>query len=175
LSEQQAVNITKYQEPYNALHNFADGRRYAFMLHGHEWRSASHLYHALMHAAEDGALAAQIRDCEYPEIARAKALSVHLRNPKYWQERKEDAMRLAVLCKFIDNDDLQALLLSTGERLLLYLHGDGYWSHIKGFPDSNVMGRILMEVRALLQQPGQAEARLMILLGQFREQLHQIR
>jgi ribA/ribD-fused uncharacterized protein len=70
---------------------------------------------------------------------------------KWWDARKERVMAEIVWAKFSQNPDLAEKLLATGNRKLEELNwwGDQYWGTVKG-EGKNVLGKILMEVRARL-------------------------
>lgn len=64
-------------------------------------------------------------------------------------------MRRAVLKKFQAHADLRATLLDTGdEELVENAPGDYYWGCGADGSGKNMLGRILMEVRAALRKGG---------------------
>lgn len=70
----------------------------------------------------------------------------------WWDARKERVMREIVTAKFAQNPELARKLLETGERHLEELNwwGDKFWGTVQG-DGQNVLGKILMEVRAGLR------------------------
>lgn len=73
--------------------------------------------------------------------------------PVNWEEIKQQAMRDVVKAKFAQNPDLAARLLDTGEKILIERNtwGDTYWG-VYNDQGQNILGRILMEVRAELRK-----------------------
>lgn len=71
---------------------------------------------------------------------------------KDWESVKDQIMRKAVLAKFTQHDDLQELLLSTGDaKLVEHTTNDSYWGDGSDGSGKNMLGRILMEVREQLR------------------------
>jgi ribA/ribD-fused uncharacterized protein len=77
------------------------------------------------------------------------------RYPKWvWNEKKVSIMRDLLYSKFIANPDLRDKLLATGDRQLVEANWweDSFWGVYvpkEGIPfGSNVLGKLLMEVRA---------------------------
>ncbi len=65
---------------------------------------------------------------------------------------KDIVMKKAVLQKFMTHTELRELLLSTGdEEIIEATHDDYYWGCGKNGTGKNILGKILMEVRAILQ------------------------
>ena len=62
-------------------------------------------------------------------------------------------MRVAVLAKFTQHDDLREILLSTGDaKIVEHTENDDYWGNGGYGSGKNMLGCILMEVRAELGQ-----------------------
>ncbi len=172
MSEQEPIRFYGKSEPCFWLGNFS---RDAFMLHGEEWRTSEHLYQALKHSTVDGEWAARIREAKTPRRARELAWEPGHPPREDWDEVKDDAMRLAVLCKFVGNSELEHKLLGTGDCMLIEASPvDFYWGEGEDRTGRNMLGQILMEVRDYLRRPGVAHARMMQLIGQFRDDLRKI-
>ncbi len=74
-----------------------------------------------------------------------------------WEHVKENVMREAVLAKFAQHDDLRAILLGTGDALLVEHTGnDSYWGDGGDGSGRNRLGHVLMSVRDELRLQGQA-------------------
>jgi len=70
-----------------------------------------------------------------------------------WDAVKDNVMRRAVLHKFASHDDLRAVVLATGDDLLVeQAPRDASWGCGADGRGQNKLGQILMEVRATLQQ-----------------------
>lgn len=70
----------------------------------------------------------------------------------WWDARKERVMREITIAKYAQNPALARKLLETGDRQLEELNwwGDKFWGTVQG-EGKNVLGKILMEVRAGLR------------------------
>jgi ribA/ribD-fused uncharacterized protein len=66
-----------------------------------------------------------------------------------WEQVKDEVMRQAVRQKFRTHKDIRQLLLDTGdEELIENAPGDYYWGCGADGSGKNMLGKILMEVRA---------------------------
>lgn len=72
---------------------------------------------------------------------------------KEWEEGTRDiVMKQAVYTKFITNSELSRKLIETGDSILIEnSHSDTYWAGGKDGKGENKLGKILMDVRHLLQ------------------------
>src|SRR5213079_62586 len=65
-----------------------------------------------------------------------------------WERVKDAIMREAVYAKFTQHDDLRAVLLGTGDALLVeHTENDSYWADGGDGSGKNRLGQILMRVR----------------------------
>jgi len=70
-----------------------------------------------------------------------------------WEQVKDDVMRRAVLKKFETHEAARELLLSTDDQdIVENAPGDCYWGIGKDGSGKNMLGKILMEVRATLRE-----------------------
>jgi hypothetical protein len=94
-----------------------------------------------------------IRKATSPTIAARLGRSRKQPLRKDWEHVKEDVMYRAVLAKFTQNDDLRAILLDTGEALLVeHTANDAYWGDGGDGSGRNRLGHILMRVREELRE-----------------------
>lgn len=134
--------------PYGCFSNFS---RHAFELDGKRWPTSEHYFQAQKFAGTDRE--EQVRRATTPkEAARlGRDRSSPLRRD--WESVKDDVMRRAVLRKFERHDDIRAVLLATGEEdLIENAPNDYYWGCGSDGTGQNRLGRILMEVRAILRE-----------------------
>ena len=69
-----------------------------------------------------------------------------------WDSVKVSVMTEAVLAKFSQHEDLRALLLATGDAMLIeHTDNDDYWGDGGDGSGKNMLGRILMRVREQLR------------------------
>jgi hypothetical protein len=75
-----------------------------------------------------------------------------------WEHVKDDIMRQAVLCKFQTHTDIRDILLSTGNAEIVENSPiDFYWGCGADGSGKNMLGKILMEVREILQHTYSAD------------------
>lgn len=133
---------------YGCFSNFS---RHGFALDGHHWPTSEHYFQAqkFVGTAHYG----DVLRAESP--SRAAAIGRDRSRPLRpdWEAVKDDVMRQAVGAKFAQNADIRAVLLDTGdEELIEATSSDTYWGCGSKGTGKNMLGRILMEVRALLRQ-----------------------
>lgn len=69
-----------------------------------------------------------------------------------WESAKDAVMREAVRAKFVQHSDIQAVLLGTGnEALVEAAYNDSYWGSGPDGKGKNMLGKVLMEIRADLR------------------------
>ena len=124
------------------------------------WLTAEHYFQAQKFAGT-----------EHAEAIRKNALA-HDRRPhgpgsqkarrRDWEAVKDGVMRQAVRAKITQHPELSALLLATGDALLVeHTDNDSYWGDGGDGSGKNMLGRILMQMRDELRQggPARSEAR----------------
>lgn len=131
--------------------DFSNLAPYPIVLHGEVWKSTEHYYQFRKFERSDPGYAQRIKEAPTPKDA--KVLS--LQNNNYsddWDNIKVNVLREAVRTKFESYLELEKLLLSTGEEELIEANpDDNFWGEGKDGLGKNIMGQILMEVRAYLR------------------------
>lgn len=138
------------RDAYGSFSNFS---RHGFVLDGLWWPTSEHYFQAQKFAGTEHAEA--VRCAKTPK--EAAALGRDRRRPLRadWEQVKDDVMRTAVRAKFRAHADLRAELLATGDvELVENAPGDYYWGCGADGSGKNMLGRILMEVRAELRSEG---------------------
>ncbi len=134
-------------DQYFELSNFSP---HGFMLDDAYWPTVEHYFQAQKFPQSE--YAERIRQARTPAIAKEMGRSRRYPLRADWEEIKDDVMRRAVHAKFAAHSDLRDLLLSTGdEELVENAPRDYYWGCGKDGTGRNMLGRILMEVRAALR------------------------
>lgn len=97
------------------------------------------------------------RECEqFTEMtpSGAKHMGRRISLHKDWEQRKVSVMRELLYIKFMDNPELLAKLLQTGDAQLIEQNSwhDNFWGNCTcarcvGKPHSNTLGQLLMELR----------------------------
>jgi N-glycosidase YbiA len=121
---------------------------------GKKYPTSEHFFQAMKFVTTDRPYAEKIREAPTPREAAdlGRDPSKPLRSD--WDNIKDDVMRLAVLCKFLENADAREALLGTGQTLLVEdAPRDAYWGIGRdvGGGGKNMLGIILGEVREVLR------------------------
>jgi ribA/ribD-fused uncharacterized protein len=135
------------EKPYGCFSNFSP---HGFELDGLWWPTSEHYFQA--QKFPDTPYAERIRMTKSPMIAARMGRSRRHPIRADWSEVKDDVMRRAVLHKFSANKDILDVLLSTGDAILIEnAPEDYYWGCGSDGSGTNMLGRILMEVREQLR------------------------
>jgi ribA/ribD-fused uncharacterized protein len=140
--------------PYFEFTNFSDHR---VRIDGEDWPTTEHYFQAAKFS--DPVLRTRIRGCPTPRAALdlARELRRHVRPD--WMAQRVEVMRAAVKAKFTQHADLADLLLSTGDALLVEASPrDSFWGAGPHGSGANMLGVLLMELRATLAAPGDVRA-----------------
>ncbi|MDY0288703.1 MAG: NADAR family protein [Sphaerochaeta sp.] len=115
-------------------------------IEGKSWKSTEHYYQG--QKTLDQTYAQRIRQA--PTCDEAKDLGndpACVYRPD-WETEKIEAMRVAIRAKFDQHDDLRALLLGTGDAILIEdSRSDYYWGIGEAGTGKNMLGILLMELR----------------------------
>jgi ribA/ribD-fused uncharacterized protein len=136
------------QGQYGCFSNFS---RHRFELDGLVWPTSEHYFQAQKFAGTP--YAEEIRRAATAK--QAANLGRDRKHPlrKDWEQVKDSVMKRAVLRKFETHGEIGAVLLQTGdEDLVENAPGDYYWGCGKTGTGQNKLGKILMDVRAILRQ-----------------------
>ncbi|MFH1047788.1 MAG: NADAR family protein [Patescibacteria group bacterium] len=164
-----------FSGPHQPFFEFSNLYPQPFWLHGQQWPSSEHLYQTLRLMLVNRQFITWIHDAPSPERVRIVGAILGYPLGEEWLRIRDDYLRLVVLCKFVGHESLQQLLLSTGERHLIEIRPPlGIFSKDEDTGHQNRLGRILMETRDQLRRPGAAHAKLMVLIGQFRQHLQRL-
>jgi ribA/ribD-fused uncharacterized protein len=141
------IRFYSTRDEYGCFSNFAAA---PFTLHGRRWRTSEHYFQAQKFA---GTLREEeIRQVSSPAVAARMGRSRKHRMRPDWEKVKDALMREAVLAKFSQNDDLRAVLLGTGDAVLVeHTERDSYWGDGGDGRGRNRLGEILMSVREELR------------------------
>lgn len=130
---------------------FSNFSRHGFELDGVYWPTSEHYFQAQKFAGT--VHTEEIRKAKTP---RQAAEMGHQRSRPLradWESVKDDVMRCAVLRKFETHADIRAVLLGTGDELIIENSPrDYYWGCGADGSGQNKLGHILMEVRSILKE-----------------------
>jgi ribA/ribD-fused uncharacterized protein len=132
------------RDAYGCFSNFS---AHGIELKGVWWPTSEHYFQAQKFAGTDHEEA--VRRAKTPkqaaEMGRDRARPLR----PDWEQVKDDIMREAVRQKFLKHKDIQQILLGTGdEELIEATSNDYYWGCGTNGTGKNMLGKILMEVRA---------------------------
>lgn len=145
--ETSVVNFYSVGEEFGEFSNFA---AYPITLDGERWPTSEHYFQA--QKFEDDQYRQKIRKANSPMLAARLGRDRKQKLRRDWESVKVGVMRSAVLAKFTQHEDLQALLLSTGDaKLVEHTENDDYWGDGGDGSGKNMLGRILMQVRDTLR------------------------
>jgi len=151
--KEQIRYYNEFEPPYGCLSNYA---RVHFELDGVWWPSAEHCYHAHKFTGDEPEhqdARRRIYEAPTPREAKRVAHEFDAYRRRDWDAVRDDVMRRIVLRKFESNADIARVLLSTGDAELIEESRDHHWGCGENGTGHNMLGRILMEVRAKLRAP----------------------
>jgi ribA/ribD-fused uncharacterized protein len=135
------------RDAYGCFSNFS---AHPFELDGLIWPTSEHYFQASKF--EDAARREEIRAEVSPMVAARMGRSRNHPLRADWETVKDDVMRRAVLRKFETHPDIAEVLLGTGdEEIVEATTDDHYWGCGTSGTGRNMLGIILMEVRAALR------------------------
>ena len=145
------IYFYKVEEPYGCFSNFSP---HQISLHGQDWLTVEHYYQAHKFVGSvDRRLVAAIRAVATPQEAAELGRDPNHRIRDDWESVKIQIMRQAVLTKFVTHSDIQAILLATGDRVIVEdSPTDYYWGCGCDRTGQNHLGKILMSVRTEIFQ-----------------------
>ena len=147
------------QGPSGYLSNFSP---HGIVLDELYWPTVEHYYQAQKYAGT--AHAEDVRQAQGPGHAKRLGRRQDWPLRPDWEEVKVDVMRRAVLRKFWTHPGIRAALLATGDRPLVEnAPTDTFWGCGADGSGRNMLGIILMDVRAALR--AQAGAGIKIVGG----------
>ena len=143
----EVINFYYIGEDYGEFSNFAP---YAIELDGRTWPTSEHYFQAQKFVGTEHEEA--IRSEPSPMKAAKMGRDRNRPMRSDWDAAKDDIMRKAVLAKFSQHKQLRQMLLDTGDATLVeHTENDSYWGDGGDGTGKNMLGRILMETRAELQ------------------------
>ncbi|NES23201.1 MAG: NADAR family protein [Symploca sp. SIO3E6] len=145
------IYFYKVDEPYGCFSNFSP---HPIQVEGLYWPTVEHYYQAQKFVGtKDEKLISVIRDVQTPmEAAAIGRDSTHTLCPD-WEQRKLQVMWRGLLKKFLTHTDIQKILLSTGEELIVEdSDRDYFWGCGQDKTGENQLGKMLMKLRQEIRQ-----------------------
>ncbi|MCA1991824.1 MAG: NADAR domain-containing protein [Coleofasciculus sp. S288] len=145
------IYFYKVDKPYGCFSNFSP---HPIQIEGVDWQTVEHYYQAQKFVGtEHEGLISVIRAVKTPMEAAAIGRD-RTRNLRHdWELVKCQVMWQGVLTKFLTHTDIQAILLDTGDELIIEDSPiDYYWGCGEDKTGQNQLGKILMDVRQEIRQ-----------------------
>jgi ribA/ribD-fused uncharacterized protein len=141
------INFYATTDEYGCFSNFS---RHPIELGGKTWPTSEHYFQAQKFAGTEHE--EDVRNAPTAMIAARLGRSRERPLRRDWDDVKDRIMLEAVRAKFIQHDDLRAILLGTGDaRLVEHTANDSYWGDGGDGSGRNRLGEILMQVREELR------------------------
>lgn len=148
------INFYGTSDEYGCLSNFS---RHSIRLQAKTWPTSEHYFQAQKFAGTPHE--EEVRKAKSPTIAARLGRSRELPLRPDWEAAKDAVMRAAVLAKFTQHEDIRAILIGTGDALLVeHTENDSYWGDGGDGSGKNMLGQILMSVRDELRRTFPATA-----------------
>lgn len=137
------IHFYSTRDEYGCFSNFSP---HPVRLKDKVWPTSEHYFQAQKFAGHPDE--EEIRQAASPMVAARMGRSRKRPFRSDWEAVKLDIMRDAVRAKFTQHADLQAVLLGTGDAVLVeHTKNDSYWGDGGDGTGQNWLGRILMEIR----------------------------
>ena len=147
MKKTEPILFYKTNEPFGCFANFS---RHGITLDGKFWPTTEHYFQAQKFAGTEHEKIVQ--DAKTPGDAARLGRDRERPLRADWESVKDDVMRRAVQAKFEQHEEIRAILLETGDaELIENTTGDHYWGIGTRGDGKNMLGVILMEVRAQLR------------------------
>lgn len=145
------IYFYKVNDDYGCFSNFSP---HPINLQGTYWSTVEHYYQAQKFVGTpDAAVIPVIHAAPTPEQAAALGRDRTRSVRPDWEQVKIQVMHEAVLIKFLTHIDIQSILISTGDRLIVENSPtDCYWGCGGDKTGQNHLGKILMSVRQEIRQ-----------------------
>lgn len=143
----KVINFYRSQDEYGCFSNFSRhpvimGRDDIFLT----WPTSEHYFQAMKF--EDYKLQDEIRLAASPGKAAKMGRDRSKPLRKDWEDVKDGVMVKVVQAKFVQHPDIESILLSTGDAILVeHTVNDSYWGDGGDGTGKNMLGKILMAVR----------------------------
>jgi len=142
-----SIHFYSVNDVYGEFSNFA---LYRIVLNKKTWPTSEHYFQA--QKFKDKKDQEEIRTANSPMLAARMGRDRKRRLRRDWESAKVAIMREALMAKFTQHDDLRELLLATGNaKLVEHTENDDYWGDGGDGGGRNMLGRLLMDVRAELR------------------------
>lgn len=146
MEEPRVIYFYSTTDEHGYMSNFA---RYSIHLDGKRWATTEHYFQAQKFVGTPHE--EEVRAAKTPKEAASRGRERTRPLRRDWESVKDDVMRKAVRAKFEQHAEIAAQLVGTGDaKLVEKTTGDHYWGCGTSGAGKNMLGVILMEIRAEL-------------------------
>ena len=139
----EKIKFYSVNEAYGEFSNFA---LFPIKLKGKIWKTTEHYFQAQKFV--DKAYQEKIRKAQTPMKAAQLGRSRKVRIIKNWDSIGDNVMYEALKAKFTQHEELNELLLATGDKILIeHTENDSYWGDSGDGSGKNRLGKLLMRLR----------------------------
>jgi len=144
----EKIKFYSVNEAYGEFSNFA---LFPIKLKGKIWKTTEHYFQAQKFV--DKAYQEKIRKASTPMKAAQLGRSRKVRIVKKWDNIRDNVMYEALKAKFTQHEELNELLLATGDKILIeHTENDSYWGDSGDGSGKNRLGKLLMRLREKLSE-----------------------
>lgn len=144
----EKIKFYSVNEAYGEFSNFA---LFPIKLKGKIWKTIEHYFQAQKFV--DKAYQEKIRKASTPMKAAQLGRSRKVRIMKNWDNIRDNVMYEALKAKFTQHEELNELLLATGDKILIeHTENDSYWGDSGDGSGKNKLGKLLMRLREKLSE-----------------------
>jgi N-glycosidase YbiA len=154
-TQQPVIKFYSTTGEYGCFSNFS---RHPIRIGRKTWPTSEHYFQAQKFAGTE--YEDEVRKASTAMIAARMGRSPQRPLRRDWDSVKDQIMLEAVRAKFMQHDDLKAILLGTSDaRIVEHTANDAYWGDGGDGSGKNRLGQILMQVREELRARFVAEIR----------------
>lgn len=147
MSDAAVINFYSTRDEYGCFSNFS---AHPVFLKGKRWRTTEHYFQAQKFAGEPDE--EEVRQAKRPMEAASMGRDRKRPFRRDWESVKDGIMLDALRAKFTQHDELKAILLGTGDaKLVEHTANDNYWGDGGDGSGKNMLGQLLMRLRAELK------------------------
>lgn len=127
--EENMADVIQFYSASGEYGCFSNFSRHGVFLAGKRWPTSEHYFQAQKFRGSE--YEEEVRQCKTPKQAANLGRSRALPLRSDWESVKDAVMLEAVRAKFSQHEDLKAILLGTGDALLVeHTERDSYWGRI---------------------------------------------
>lgn len=146
MNNNEPVKFYSVNDEFGEFSNFAD---FPIVIDSKRWPTSEHYFQAMKF--DDRAYSEKIRKTPKAFMAAEMGRDRSIKIKRGWDNMRLNVMTTAVRAKFNQHPELANLLLSTGARKIIeHTENDDFWGDGGNGKGKNMLGVILMKIRAEL-------------------------